>query len=63
MDDEELEIPKGSLLKLLSTEDLTIHSVEALTERVIHLKNEINRTEQEIKNKKSAHDVANSIFS
>lgn len=62
MDDEELDIPKGSLLKDLTIEDLTIHSVDALKERVKVLEIEIKRTVQEIEHKKTAHIDADSFF-
>lgn len=62
MDDDELDIPKGSLLKQLTSEDLEIHSVEALKNRMNVLNAEIKRTEDEINNKKSAHSEADSLF-
>lgn len=62
MDDEELDIPKGSLLKQLTDEDLSVHSIDNLKTRVAILKAEIERTEHEVKNKKSAHSDADSIF-
>lgn len=60
--DDELELPKGSLLKQLTDEDLATHSVEVLTVRISVLKAAIERTEAEIKNKKSAHSDADSLF-
>jgi uncharacterized small protein (DUF1192 family) len=60
--DDELELPKGSLLKQLTAEDLAVHSVEALHKRMIVLKAELERTDGEIKNKKNAHADADSIF-
>lgn len=62
MDDEELNIPKESLLKQLMNEDLEIHSVEALADRITVLKAEIKRSEDEISNKKSAQAEADSLF-
>ncbi|MCC3860047.1 DUF1192 domain-containing protein [Pseudemcibacter aquimaris] len=62
MNDEELDIPKGSILKQLNEEDLTVHSVEALNDRVAVLKAEILRTESEIQNKKNAYADADSFF-
>ncbi|MDA7569272.1 DUF1192 domain-containing protein [Emcibacteraceae bacterium] len=62
MDDDELDIPKGSLLKQLTDEDLEVHSVEALKNRINVLKMEIERTEAEIKNKKNAYADADSFF-
>ncbi len=62
MDDEELDIPKGSLLKQLMDEDLSVHSLEALDDRVSVLKVEIKRTEQAIESKKAAHTDADSFF-
>lgn len=62
MSDEELDIPKGSLLKQLMDEDLEVHSVEALNDRITILNSEIERSELEIKNKKGALTDANSIF-
>lgn len=61
--DEELEIPKGTALKQLTEEDLDVHSIDALNNRVEILKSEIIRTKETIKNKKSASDAANNIFS
>ncbi len=62
MDDDELDIPKGSLLKQLTEEDLDGHSIEALGDRVTVLKAEIDRTEEAIRNKKTAHAYADSFF-
>lgn len=62
MDDDELDIPKGSLLKQLTDEDLEVHSVEALKNRINVLKLEIERTEAEINNKKNAYADADSFF-
>jgi len=62
MDDDELNIPKGSLLKQLTDEDLEVHSVEALKNRINVLKLEIERTDAEIKNKKNAYEDADSFF-
>lgn len=62
MDDDELDIPKGSLLKQLSDEELEVHSVEALTNRIAILKTEISRTEAEIEKKKDAYADADSFF-
>lgn len=62
MDDDELDIPKGSLLKQLTDEDLEVHSVEALKNRINVLKTEIERTETEINNKKNAYADADSFF-
>ena len=60
--DDELELPKGSLLKQLTDEDLTVHSVEVLLMRITVLEAEITRTQAEIGNKKSAHSDADNIF-
>jgi uncharacterized small protein (DUF1192 family) len=60
--DEELKIPKGTALKQLIEEDLEVHSIETLNNRLEILKSEIRRTQGAIKNKKSASDAANSIF-
>lgn len=62
MDDDELDIPKGSLLKQLTDEDLEVHSVEALKNRINVLQLEIERTDAEINNKKNAYADADSIF-
>ena len=62
MDDDELDIPKGSLLKQLMQEDLAVHSLEGLGDRIRVLKSEITRTEQEIADKKTAHGDADSLF-
>lgn len=63
MDEEDLALPKGSLLKQLSDEDLSVHSVDALRNRISVLKSELDRSELEINNKKDAHADANNIFS
>lgn len=63
MEDEELDIPKGSLLKQLTDEDLSVHSIEALGDRLTVLKAEITRTEDAIGSKKTAHADADSFFS
>ncbi len=60
--DDELDIPKGSILKQLTDEDLSVHSVEALKQRLTVLRAELGRTEQEIGNKKTAHSDADSFF-
>ena len=62
MDDNEIDIPKGSLLKQLVDEDLTVHSIKALDDRIAVLKAEIVRTEAEQGNKKTAHADADSFF-
>tara|TARA_R110002096_G_scaffold416576_3_gene619768 strand:- start:214721 stop:214912 length:192 start_codon:yes stop_codon:yes gene_type:complete len=62
MNDDELDIPKGSHLKELTLEDLTVHSVAALKERIKVLEAEVKRTEQEIDQKKTAHADADSLF-
>lgn len=62
MDEEELEIAKGSPLKLLTLEDLDVHSLNALKDRITVLKDEITRTEEAIKNKNNAQAAANNIF-
>ncbi|MDC1090120.1 DUF1192 family protein [Emcibacteraceae bacterium] len=62
MDDDELDIPKGSLLKQLTDEELEVHSVEALKNRINVLKLEIERTDAEINNKKNAYSDADSFF-
>ncbi|MBT6032305.1 MAG: DUF1192 family protein [Kordiimonadaceae bacterium] len=61
--DEELEIAKGSPLKLLTEEDLVVHSVEILKIRIETLNQEVVRTKAAIKDKESASNAANSIFS
>ncbi len=63
MDDEELEIPIGSALKLLMQEDLVIHSVDALKDRIQILEAEIIRARTEVERKKKAQEDANDIFS
>jgi len=62
MDDDELDIPKGSLLKQLMQEDLTVHSLDGLGDRISVLKAEIARAEKEIADKKTAHSDADSFF-
>lgn len=62
MNDDEIDIPKGSLLKQLMNEDLTVHSIKALDDRITVLKSEIARTEAEKSNKKTAHADADSFF-
>ena len=63
MKDDELNIIKGSILEKLIHEDLTVHSLEALNNRVKVLKSEINRTALAISEKQNALTSANSIFS
>ena len=63
MDDEELEVPIGSALKLLMQEDLVIHSINALEDRIRILDDEIVRAREEIESKKRAQKDANNIFS
>lgn len=62
MDEEELDMAKGSPLKLLTLEDLEIHSVQALKDRATVLKDEVDRTLNAINNKNNAQVKANSIF-
>ena len=62
MDDDELDMPRGSFLKQLTDEDLEVHSVEALKNRINALGEEIKRTEDEIKNKKNAYSDADNFF-
>jgi uncharacterized small protein (DUF1192 family) len=62
MDEEEIILPKGSSLKLLQTEALEVHSIDALQARMIILQSELKRTEMAIDNKKKSLDVANNIF-
>ncbi|MBL4601344.1 MAG: DUF1192 family protein [Emcibacteraceae bacterium] len=62
MDDEELDIPKGSILMQLMQEDLSVHSREVLKKRVEALKSEIERAKIEMTNKKTAHADADSLF-
>ncbi|WP_321393207.1 DUF1192 domain-containing protein [Emcibacter sp.] len=62
MDDEEFELLKGSSLQDVCREDLSVHSVEYLKERIGLLKVEITRTEAEIQNKQGARIVAEDIF-
>lgn len=63
MDDEELGVLKRSLLKQLREEDLAVHSIDVLRDRVSILKAEIVRTEEMIRHKKTAHEDADSFFS
>ena len=63
MDDEELEVPVGSALKLLMQEDLEIHSIDALEDRIRILDGELVRARAEIERKKKAQNDANNIFS
>lgn len=62
MDDEDLDIPKRSLLKQLRDEDISVHSIDVLRDRVSILKAEIIRTEEMIRHKKTAHEAADSFF-
>ena len=63
MDDEELEVPIGSALKLLMQEDLVIHSIDALEGRIKILEEELVRARAEIERKQIAQEDANNIFS
>ena len=62
MDDEESELLKGSSLEDVCREDLAIHSIEYLRERIDLLKAEITRTEAEISSKHGARSAAEDIF-
>lgn len=62
MDEEEFDLPKSSPLIQMMKEELDVHSVESLKERIKALKAEIIRTEQEINNKGSARETAEDIF-
>lgn len=62
MDEDEFEVPKKSLLKQLRNEDLEIHSIDVLDDRIAILKSEIMRTEHEKTRKKTAHVTADSLF-
>ncbi len=61
-DDEDIELPKGSILDQLSKEELEVHSVEALKERLVVLKAEMKRTETTIEDKGDAKNTAESLF-
>ncbi|MDG1004686.1 MAG: DUF1192 family protein [Emcibacteraceae bacterium] len=63
MKDDELNILESSIYEKLIHEDLTVHSLEALNNRVKVLKSEINRTALAISEKQNALTSANSIFS
>ena len=63
MKDDELNILESSIYEKLIHEDLTVHSLEALNNRVKVLKSEINRTVLAISEKQNALTSANSIFS
>jgi len=62
MDGEELEAPKGSILKLLQTEELEVYSIEALQDRIMVLQSEVKRSELAIDKKMKSKKEANSIF-
>ena len=63
MKDDEFNIIKGSIQEKLIHEDLTVHSLETLNNRVKLLKSEINRTALAINEKQNARSSANNIFS
>ena len=63
MKDDELNILESSIYEKLIHEDLTVHSLEALNNRVKVLKSEINRTALAINEKQNARSSANNIFS
>jgi len=62
MDEEEFDLPLSAPLVLMLKEELHVHSVESLQERLKALKAEISRTEAEIKNKGSARLTAEDVF-
>ncbi len=62
MDDDELDIPKESILRQLTKEDLSVHSIDALEDRIAILKSEVVRTEREKAHKKNVHVEADSLF-
>lgn len=62
MDEDEFDLPQASPLKSLLGEDLTVHSVEALQQRMTVLKAEISRTAREIENKKNVKSAADIFF-
>ncbi|WP_417317342.1 DUF1192 domain-containing protein [Emcibacter sp.] len=62
MDDEEFELMEGSTLQDICQEDLDVHSVEYLEERIGMLKAEITRTEAAIAGKKGARSAAEDFF-
>ncbi len=62
MDEEELDIAKGSPLKTLTLEDLERHSLRSLKDRIIVLNDEIERTKLAISTKNNAQTEANNIF-
>jgi len=60
--DDDFDRPKVPLLKQLVKEDLSVHSIESLDDRIAILKSEVRRTEIEKAHKKTAHADADSLF-
>ncbi len=60
--DEDAAQSLTDTLKALSGEDLTLHSIEALHERIAVLSAEMTRTQAMIENKKSSRADAEAFF-
>ena len=61
MDDDD-DRPVAPILKQLASQDLGDHSIEDLEARVAFLRNEINRAEEAIENKKTSRFTAEKFF-
>ena len=60
--EDEISAPKGSILKQLTTQDLSLQGVEELTARIALLKQEIIRAEATLKSKKGSRHDAEALF-
>lgn len=62
MDEDEFDLPQNSPLKSLLGEDISVHSLEVLRQRISALKAEISRCEREMDNKKNVKSAADILF-
>ena len=60
--EEEISAPKGSILKQLTKQDLSLQGVEELTARIALLKEEITRAEAMLESKKGSRNDAEALF-
>ena len=60
--EEEINVPKGSVLAQLAGEDLSLQGVEELTARIGFLKEEIGRAEAMLESKKGSRNDAEALF-
>ena len=60
--EEEISAPKGSILKQLTEQDLSLQGEEELAVRIALLKEEIIRAEAMLESKKSSRHDAEALF-